>query len=768
MSSRLVLATSFLAGVFTLTGCIADIPLFTTNPLSTAASMRVEVEVYKGPLSKNVSVQWGELDGLVDEAADALISFNDTIIAAAAQLGYVTDCTKCNTEVTIDPHYRSKKIAKQSGGNILPRTDRPEIDTRIIEKIGVTPMHGNEHGNDSEEKVLWCAREQFQEDPQGLMWCQAAAKMHDDIRVLLEELYRLHEIMHHPITSLITEMKTHLEIAKDYAKRFSREILSDPADTMSKDLDKAISKVNEILSPTNDDKTVRETAGLQNNEVSLRSDIIGRIQTRREDAKHLREFKYDNLEAILSSLARLRQSASILEVGGQREKLTALIVKLDRIIEFAGQMRPNPDKANIREYVKFMRKADETLRASTCASCRIQLDEKVEDNRGPLYALRDALINARGLVRAMFSESYVPSQEARRKLHDEFKTLSLIERDLVAAWPKDSEGIANEISRSSNSVFTRGRGCRGILATDGESQNHDNPLEVKMSCAQRKQIMEQVGRVAIKLKGKALYWAETHASMAPGKRYVRVGMAAFANLASEYSNQLESLADGLQWQLGEQGKGIDAKQLPLSVYLRNAETTDFLNLYTWNRAAAPAILEEMLLHPLNAFTSNETADRVRVIERLFADHNWEKINTVYGSGQGDFSMALIKDEIGNWNLKSFDSDPTELFKAYTNFTLASISKASSLLTPSGRLLESLLPSIDKLTPGQINGAAGLSDVLNTNTLHKRVVEKLRAVQPDPKDKNKTMQQIRDVLNDYETTIDTIQEALITSNSQQTM
>ena len=78
------------------------------------------------------------------------------------------------------------------------------------------------------------------------------------------------------------------------------------------------------------------------------------------------------------------------------------------------------------------------------------------------------------------------------------------------------------------------------------------------------------------------------------------------------------------------------------------EPTDFLNLYTWNRAAAWALLEEMVWHhPLNAFSSNETADRVRVIERLFADHNWGKVNTVYGSGQGEFTMALVKDDVGN-------------------------------------------------------------------------------------------------------------------------
>ena len=485
MRTHTALASVFIAGILLLTGCMNYMPRL-VNPLSTAASMRVEVEVYKGPLSKNISVQWGELDGLVEEAADALTTFNDAIVTAASKSGYVTRrneyaelskdfllpfCSSTDMDkdakVSIDTHYRSKKIAEQSAGKILPRTKRPKIDTRTVEKVGGSFIHNNDPPEKG-ETIKWCASKEVQEDKQWLIGCHILSNMHDDIRVLLEELDGLHGIM----------------------------------------------------------------------------------------------------------------------------------------------------------------------------------------------------------------------------------------------YPYLCDGSA--------------------------------------SCKQRKRLMQQVGRVATKLKAKAMYWAETHVGIAPQCRGVRVAIAAFANLASEYSNQLESLADGLQWQLGEKDDGIDAKQLPLSVYLRNAETTDFLNLYTWNRAALPAIWEEMFLHPFNAFTSEETADRIRVIERLFADHNWEKINTVYGSGDGDFSMALIKDEIGNWNLKSFDSDPTELLKAYTNFALTSISsKGSSLFT-------------------QIGGAAGPSNVLNTNTLHKRVVEKLKAIQSAEQKNASISQQILAVLDEYEVVIGSLQAALTES------
>ena len=48
---------------------VAAVTLSSCARLHTA-SMRVEVEVYKGPLSKTPQVQWGELDGLLQNIAE--------------------------------------------------------------------------------------------------------------------------------------------------------------------------------------------------------------------------------------------------------------------------------------------------------------------------------------------------------------------------------------------------------------------------------------------------------------------------------------------------------------------------------------------------------------------------------------------------------------------------------------------------------------------------------------------------------------------------
>lgn len=133
-------------------------------------------------------------------------------------------------------------------------------------------------------------------------------------------------------------------------------------------------------------------------------------------------------------------------------------------------------------------------------------------------------------------------------------------------------------------------------------------------------LVRDVAKFSMQLKAKAFYWAEAHVPSAPPNRTIRIIMAGIANIASEYSNQLESHSDALMLQLA----GTDRSNLPLSVYIRNTEPTNFLNLYSWNRATAPALLTDMIFHPFDAFSSEETSDRVRVIERLFADYNWAK------------------------------------------------------------------------------------------------------------------------------------------------
>lgn len=237
--------------------------------------------------------------------------------------------------------------------------------------------------------------------------------------------------------------------------------------------------------------------------------------------------------------------------------------------------------------------------------------------------------------------------------------------------------------------------------------------------AQYRTVARTAGRLSSMLMAKATYWAQAHTTVSPKFLQARQTIVTFANLASEYSNQIGSRADALYLQtVGGQNR----RMLALSNYLRDSQTTDFVNLYAWNHAVAPAIKEERSLNP---FWADEKRDRVKILKRLFADTNWVKVNTVYASGRGDVSMALIKDDIGNWDLKSFDNDPGELMQAYKDVTLASLKTAASLAqggvfgSAGGKVAEALqmtsLVSANGLGQG---GAAGGFDVsrLRTRTL----------------------------------------------------
>ena len=194
--------------------------------------------------------------------------------------------------------------------------------------------------------------------------------------------------------------------------------------------------------------------------------------------------------------------------------------------------------------------------------------------------------------------------------------------------------------------------------------------------------LNDVASLAMHMKFKAYYWALGQVSFPVYDRMTRAVVNNFTTLNSEYANQLGARADALLRQ-GRPEKPSSAALLAQSIYLRDSQPTDFLNLYTWNRAVYPALIEDVVLHPFESLSSEETSTRVRAFERLYADHYWSRINTVNANGDGEVRMALIKDEIGNWNLKSFDSDPTKLLQAYSSGAVSLINKAVSTATTGG-------------------------------------------------------------------------------------
>ncbi len=150
------------------------------------------------------------------------------------------------------------------------------------------------------------------------------------------------------------------------------------------------------------------------------------------------------------------------------------------------------------------------------------------------------------------------------------------------------------------------------------------------------------------------------ASVDPDETRLRIDLAKAANLSAELANQFTARANALELQ-----ETADRRQLPTSQYLRDTQPTAFLDMYNWLEAATDD-------------SGRTPQDRISIAKRLFENDNWARINEVYASGAGDTTMAFIRDEIGNWNLKSFENDPSALTAAYSRLTGELLERAITL------------------------------------------------------------------------------------------
>ncbi|MGE0642653.1 MAG: hypothetical protein AB7P24_03185 [Nitrospira sp.] len=186
-----------------------------------------------------------------------------------------------------------------------------------------------------------------------------------------------------------------------------------------------------------------------------------------------------------------------------------------------------------------------------------------------------------------------------------------------------------------------------------------------------RQAFIETGRIATVMQAGAFRYATASSAGQSINSDVRISLVYLSIASSEYGNQLEARADTLLKQLGTYGR--DRRELPLSAHLRESEPTDFLHLFDWMDGHTPRIIDYLTFN-----ISPNIEERIKIVERLYGDHFWSKINTVYASGRGKTQMAFIKDETGNWNLKSFDNDPTELLEVYTDVAKAALKNAANI------------------------------------------------------------------------------------------
>ncbi len=236
---------------------------------------------------------------------------------------------------------------------------------------------------------------------------------------------------------------------------------------------------------------------------------------------------------------------------------------------------------------------------------------------------------------------------------------------------------------------------------------HEDPIAV--SDKEKAKFYTQVLEIAARMAARAEFWATRDAAISPQDARVRVALGTFAENAARYARQIVSRTDALLKQ-----DRFKAELLPTSVYLRDSTTTSYL---------------DTLSHSDSAVKDNQTRkltveERIRIVEEVVDDTYWSKVNTVFAAGQGDVNKAFIRDEVGNWNLKNFSNDPSELLDAYKDAGLAVLEGIKKVATSEAGAAPGLLALADSLTLGTASPSTTKTAVTG---LHENVVEHIQQI-----------------------------------------
>lgn len=252
--------------------------------------------------------------------------------------------------------------------------------------------------------------------------------------------------------------------------------------------------------------------------------------------------------------------------------------------------------------------------------------------------------------------------------------------------------------------------CRSTLLSEQPDSNGIS--EGIQTCLTR---IANVGKL---LTEGAEHWATTQVAVLSNSKRARIVIARAAVTAAELGNELIARTDAIVRQ--QKGENV-ADLMPTNMYLRDSEGTDYLNLFEW----------------LDATPRKDkhwsTQSRTRMIERLIADNNWSKINTAFAQGDGKVNMVFAKDGIGNWNLKNYDNDPSEMLDAYKKIGInlfTSAAKLATKMTKPKDVLKNIAGVQQSAQQGQNmlfgSSASGVSGVSNDviNNMEKRTRERI--------------------------------------------
>lgn len=282
-----------------------------------------------------------------------------------------------------------------------------------------------------------------------------------------------------------------------------------------------------------------------------------------------------------------------------------------------------------------------------------------------------------------------------------------------------------------------------------------------------------LARLAMRLEMKAMFWGHTQIAVPMFDRVMRMQVNAFANALAEYSNQVAARVDAMQKHNNHGPKNNSADRFATSVFLRDAKTTDFQNLYIWNRAGAYDNFPDLILHPVESLSSESTANKVRIFERLVDDHNWTLVNTVFASGRGKVNMAFVKDDIGNWNLFRFDNEPEELLEAYSAVVEKTAEAAATAISSGSTVVANeWLSNLSTLAKGQFDtqqapisstALARQQAALKANL--QQLMEKAALGGQNEDTRKQVVEEISRTLSEYQLTLNTLQSQIASTTKE---
>lgn len=580
--------------------------------LGGSASMRIEVEVYKGPLSQEPDVQWGELRGLVGDTPRLLGLLDDALLVTAFSEGHLPEKANATFEAATGFVGEFQKFPGS-------------LD---ILDAGAREAHDSLKTADRILKVK-------------------APKTFDLARVLgvarnLKDLHAKH-------TKLAAALRSKIVAAR--TKWVNKTGLT-------ADEDRFLAQVNSFL------PNATITMALTAYEAELT--VVDANHVELDEA--IRALDASNLQTAVPHCinsqcgAEISDAVNAIEVMNVTRSLTSaatepLYESVEKIlIAFDGKTPSKP--VNVKPRQRLVNPpAITTSRVPVRGVVWGRFGQPLRDDDAAWCSGKTDFTNANLELLQLGDMECVINAQLHADTIRFMRWAEAVSGELDVADGR-LKSLALDCDPSNDTTTGTATGTTQTVAPSDACKDLIAAFRSKARGA-----VSDVAALAVAMKASAFYWAQAQIPVLPNSNTIATFSQSYAVITAELSNQMQSRADALEKQFTHH-RSVQ----PTSVYLRNTDPTDFANLYIWSRPLLG------LAH--DAITNGSAESRLIGVERLYGDHNWSKINTVHANGQGEVAMAFVKDDIGNWDLKSFQNDPTELLDAYVDVGKALIKTAT--------------------------------------------------------------------------------------------